>query len=116
MGYYTLKILVTVVLVMAISAIARRSTFLGGLLASIPLVSVLAMVWLYAETRDIARVEAFSVSVFWLVIPSMVLFVSMPVLLRAGLGFYGSLGVSIGLTAAAYYVLIVLLGGFGIRL
>lgn len=116
MGYFILKTIVTVALVLAISTIARRSTLLGGILASVPLVSVLAMIWLYAETRDIARIEAFSMSVFWLVIPSLALFVSLPVLLRAGLGFYASLAVAIALTVAAYSVLIVLLGWAGIRL
>jgi len=116
MGYFMLKTIVTVALVLAISTIARRSTLLGGILASVPLVSVLAMIWLYAETRDIARIEAFSMSVFWLVIPSLVLFVSLPVLLRAGLGFYTSLAVAIALTAVAYSMLIVLLGWAGIRL
>lgn len=116
MGYFILKTIVTVALVLAISTIARRSTLLGGILASVPLVSVLAMIWLYAETRDIVRIEAFSMSVFWLVIPSLVLFVSLPVLLRAGLGFYASLAVAIALTVAAYSVLIVLLGWAGIRL
>ncbi len=116
MGYFILKTIVTVVLVLVISAIARRSTLLGGILASIPLVSVLAMIWLYAETRDTARIEAFSMSVFWLVIPSLVLFVSLPALLRAGLGFYPSLAVAIALTVVAYSALIVLLGWAGIRL
>jgi hypothetical protein len=69
-------------LVLAISEIARRSSFAGALLASIPLVSVLAIIWLYVDTKDVAKVSALSTSVFWLVLPSLVLFVTLPVLLK----------------------------------
>ena len=86
-----------------ISEIAKRSSFVGALLASIPLVSVLAMIWLYVDTKDVEKVGALSTSVFWFVLPSLVLFVSLPILLKQGLNFYFSISVSIGLTALCYW-------------
>ncbi len=116
MVYYVVKILVTTGLVVAISEFARRSTLIGAILASVPLVSVLAMIWLYWQTRDAAQVAALSRSVKWLVIPSLALFVLLPMLLERAWNFYVSLAVSIGATVACYYVLIALLRHYGIRL
>lgn len=101
---------------MAISEIAKRSTLLGGVLASLPLVSVLAMIWLYVETRDVDRVSALATSVFWLVLPSLALFVALPLLLRQGLNFYISLGLAAGITAASYGLMMVALTHYGIKL
>jgi len=100
--YYIVKLVVTSALVVAISELSKRSTLAGSLLASLPIVSVLAMIWLYADTRDVAQVAALSRSVFWLVLPSLVLFLMLPALLQRGHGFYPSLAVSIGATVVVY--------------
>jgi hypothetical protein len=99
---YVVKIVVTALLVVAISEVSKRSSFVGALLASIPIVSVLAMIWLYTDTRDVAQVAALSRSVFWLVLPSLALFLLLPILLTRGYAFYTSLAVSIGATIFVY--------------
>ena len=99
---YLVKIVVTVLLVVAISEVSKRSSFVGALLASVPIVSVLAMIWLYIDTRDVAQVAALSRSVFWLVLPSLALFLLLPILLTRGYAFYASLATSIGATILVY--------------
>lgn len=116
MIYYTIKVLVTTVLVVAIAEVSKRSSLAGAILASVPLVSVLAMVWLYIDTRDVAKVSALASGIFWLVLPSLVLFVLLPALLKLGWGFYVSLGVSLGATIVSYFAMIALLNYFGLRL
>lgn len=116
MAYYLIKTLLSAILIVAITEIAKRSSFLGAMLASIPLVSVLAMFWLYLDTKDVARVGAFASSVFWLVLPSLALFLVLPFLLKQGLNFYLSIGVSIGITAGCYLLMISILNFYGIRL
>jgi hypothetical protein len=116
MSYYITKIVVSTVLVVLVSESARRSSLMGAILASVPIVSVLAMIWLYSETRDVAQVAALARSVVWLVIPSLVLFVVLPVLLGRGHGFYLSLGLSIVATVAAYFSMIVAARFLGFRL
>jgi len=101
-GQYVVKIVVTALLVVAISEVSKRSSFIGALLASIPMVSVLAMIWLYTDTRDVTQVAALTRSVFWLVLPFLVLFLLLPVLLTRGYAFYASLAVSIGATILVY--------------
>ena len=71
MLYAALKVLLTAVLVVAISEAAKRSTLLGGILASLPLTSLLAFIWVYGETGDTAKIANLSVSIFWYVLPSL---------------------------------------------
>jgi hypothetical protein len=100
----------------AIAEIAKRSSFAGALLASVPLISVLAMFWLYVDTKDVTKVSALSTSVFWLVLPSLVLFVTLPLLLKQGLNFYLSMSISIGITLGCYFLTISLLNHYGVKL
>lgn len=117
MTHYVVKLAVTSVLIVLIAEVAKRSSFLAAVLACIPLVSVLAMVWFYVDTRDATQVAELASGVFWLVLPSLVLFIALPLLLKKkGLGFYLSLVVSVALTAAAYLLMIEGLRRLGIRL
>jgi hypothetical protein len=114
--YYLLKLAITTILIVAISEISKRSTLAGAILASIPLVSVLAMLWLYVDTKDVTKVSSLATSVFWLVLPSLALFVSLPLLLKQGLSFYLSMGVSIGITVLCYFLMLAALNHYGVKL
>jgi hypothetical protein len=97
-----IKVLVSAGVIVAVSELAKRSTLLGATLASLPLTSLLAFVWLYIDTGDAERVAKLSTDIFWLVIPSLLLFVILPLLLRAGLGFWISLLLASIATIAGY--------------
>lgn len=114
--YYLIKIIVTTLLIVAISEIAKRSSLAGAILASVPLVSVLAMLWLYIDTKDIEKVSALSSSIFWLVLPSLVLLLVLPALLKLGWGFYLGLAVSIAATVVSYFAMVAALTHFGVKL
>lgn len=116
MTYYLVKIAITTILIVVISEIAKRSTFVGAILASVPLISVLAMIWLYIDTKDATRVSNLSISVFWLVIPSLALFLALPLLLKQGLNFYLSISISIGFTIVCYWIMVSTLEHFGVKL
>jgi uncharacterized membrane protein (GlpM family) len=116
MGYYITKVAVTTLLIVLISEIAKRSSFVSAVLASVPLVSVLAMVWLYVDTRDVERVSALSSGIFWLVIPSLALFISLPLLLKQGIDFYPAMGISIAITVLCYWLMLGLLRHLGVAL
>jgi len=116
LSYYLIKIAVTTLLVVAISEIAKRSSLIGAILASVPLVSVLAMIWLYIDTKDVEKVTALASSVFWLVLPSLALFLVLPPLLKMGLNFYLSLGVSVAVTVVCYFVMVSMLNQYDVKL
>ena len=115
MWQYAIKVLLTAAVVVAVAEISKRSTFWGAAIASLPLTSLLAFVWLYIDTGGTQQVADLSQDVFWLVLPSLTLFVVLPLLLRAQVGFWLSLGVSCIATAAAYLAMVWCLGRFGIR-
>ena len=99
MGQYALKIGLSALILVAIAEVAKRSTFWAAALASLPLTSLLAFVWLYLDTGDVQKVAALAGGIFWLVLPSLLLFVLLPILLRNGLGFWLSLAISSAGTA-----------------
>jgi hypothetical protein len=115
MWQYVIKVLLTATVVVAVAEIAKRSTFWGAAVASLPLTSLLAFVWLYLDTGSTQRVADLAQGVFWLVLPSLTLFVVLPLLLRAGFDFWLSLGVACVATALAYFAMVWCLGRFGIR-
>ena len=84
------------------SELGKRNELLGALLVSIPLVSVLAIVWLWSDTQDSEQVANFTTGILWLVLPSLVLFLSLPILLRRGVEFWPALGIATMLTVIAY--------------
>jgi hypothetical protein len=116
MLYATVKLAVTALLIVVISEIGKRSSVMAAILASIPLVSVLAMIWLYVDTKDVEKISSFATSVFWLVLPSLILFITLPAMLNRGMGFYLSLGFSIALTVLGYLAMLQVLKRFGIAI
>ncbi|MGH8502913.1 MAG: DUF3147 family protein [Gammaproteobacteria bacterium] len=100
--YIIIKYLLSAVIVVGVSELAKRSPALGGLLASLPLTSYLAILWLYGETGDTARIASLSQSIFWLVLPSLVLFALLAWLLRGGMNFLPSLTIASIAMFAAY--------------
>jgi hypothetical protein len=90
MTQYLIKVVLTVLIVVTVSEVSKRSSVLGGLLASLPIISFLAMIWLYVDTKDAEKVASLSVNIFWLVLPSLVFFFLFPLLLRRKVHFGAS--------------------------
>jgi hypothetical protein len=115
MWQYALKVLITAVVVVAVAEIGKRSSFWGALIASLPLTSLLAFVWIYLDTGDTQVIANLSRGIFWLVLASLPLFVVLPALLTSGKPFWLSMAVATLVTAGAYLTLIRLLAHFGVR-
>ncbi len=114
--YLVIKVVVSALIVAAVSEIAKRSPAFGALVASLPLVSVLGMTWLWRDTRDPVRLAAHSEATFWYVLPSLPMFLLIPALLRAGVPFPLALAAGVGLTAALYLLTALVLSRFGVNL
>lgn len=113
---YLLKVLLTSVLVVTITELSKRSTLAGAILASVPIVSVLALVWLYLDTRNTELVSRLSKGIFWMVLPSLCFFLLLPALLRAGWAFAPSLTAALAATVGFYFLTLYLcrLGGLSL--
>jgi len=116
MLYYAFKILVSAVLIAAISEIAKRSSGLAALLAALPLTSLLAFIWLHFEATPNNDIADLSIQIFWLVIPSLLLFLLLSLMLRHGWNFWLSLALSMMATAGFYLTVLPLLRRMGVQL
>ena len=101
--YLLLKALLSGAVIAVASEAARRSSLLGAVLISLPVASILAIVWLYRDTRDADEVASLSWSILWVIVPSVVFFVALPLALRK-LDFWPSLLLACVATGAAYAV------------
>lgn len=116
MIYLVIKALVSGVLVAAVSETAKRWPGLGGMIASLPLVSVLGMIWLWRDTHDAGRMAAHATATFWFVLPSLPMFLLIPTLLRRGVGFWPALAAGCALTVCLYLLVIWIGPRLGLRL
>ena len=116
MLYLIVKALLSGVIVMAVSEIARRSPAFGALVASLPLVSLLGILWLWRDTGDSARIAAHAEATFWYVIPSLPMFLAFPWMLRHGIGFWPAILAGCLLTILLYGLTILVAAKFGVRL
>jgi hypothetical protein len=116
MLYITLKTALTALIIVAVSEIAKRSTSFAGLLASLPLMSVFALTWLYVDTRDAAQVAALSRSILLMILPSLLFLAALPLALKAGVSFPIALLAAIAITAAAYWLWLFVLARAGLTL
>lgn len=114
--YLLVKAAISGVLIALASEAARRSPNLGGLIASLPLVSILAMIWLWRDTADVERIAVLSQATFWFVLPSLPLFLMLPAMLRHGVTFWLALGFSCLITMALYAAVFWLLPKLGIAI
>ena len=116
MLYLAAKALISGIIIAAVSEIAKRSPGFGALVASLPLVSVLGMIWLWRDTHDPAGTAVHARATFWFVLPSLPMFLVIPVLLDRGISFWSALVAGCLLTVALYLALTGLGPKFGIRL
>jgi hypothetical protein len=114
--YLIIKAALSGAIVAAVSEIARRYPGWGGLVASLPLTSLLAMIWLYRDTSDPERVAALAGSTFWFIIPSLPLFIALPWLIRSGLGFWAAMAIVVAGTLMLYALMFWAAPRLGIKL
>jgi len=116
MLYLAIKALLSGLIVAAVSEIAKRYPGLGGLVASLPLISVLGMIWLWRDTKDPVRMAAHAEGTFWFVLPSLPMFLLIPWMLRQGWPFWASLLAGCALTVLLYAAMTLIGPRFGLRL
>ncbi|MCE7886589.1 MAG: DUF3147 family protein [Alphaproteobacteria bacterium PRO2] len=116
MFYFLIKTVLSAVIIAAISEIAKRSPGFAALVASLPLVSILGILWLWRDTGDTERISAHSEATFWFVIPSLPMFLLLPFLLRHGVSFYVAMTGCIVFTVCLYFTMTFVLKRFGIIL
>ena len=115
MMWILFKLLMTSGMVVLISEVAKRSDRLGGLIAALPLITVLTLIWLYVEKQPASKIANHAWYTFWYVLPTLPMFLAFPFLLKR-FGFWPTLGISLAITLGAFYVLAKIVKPYGIDL
>ncbi len=116
MLYLALKALISGLIIGIVSEIAKRSPGFGALVASLPLISVLGMIWLWRDTADPVRMADHAAATFWYVLPSLPMFLLIPAMLRHGTGFWLALTAGCALTVVLYLLMTWIGPRLGLRL
>jgi hypothetical protein len=116
MFYFTIKAALSGVLAALVSDIAKRSPAFGALVASLPLISIMAVIWLWWDTGDNGRIALQMEATFWYVIPSLPMFLLVPAMLRGGIGFWPALIAGCLVTFTLYLLTAWVLARFGVQL
>jgi F0F1-type ATP synthase assembly protein I len=115
MSWLVTKYLITAALVVAVSEVAKRSDKFGGLIAALPLVTLLTLVWLHAENQSQEKIANHALYTFWYVVPTLPMFLAFPALMPR-IGFWPSMLVSIFITMACFALFAVVMRKFGVEL
>lgn len=113
---FFLNTLISALIIATVAEVGKRSTFVAALLVALPLTSVLALSFLYFETKDVGKVSALSYGIFWLVLPTLSFFILLPVLLKTGLNFWAAIATSSGSLIAIFFGYSWLLKRFGVEI
>ena len=103
-------------IIAAIAMVSRRYPATGALIASLPLISLLGVLWLWHDTQDTARIATHVEATFWYVLPTLPMFLLIPALLRHGVNFWIALLASCVLTVILYLLVVPLAARFGVQL
>lgn len=114
MSYYLIKLFVSAAIIVLVTEVAKVNATLGGLIKSLPLISLIALIWLYVETQDTVRISALSISTFWFVLPTLPMFIVLPALLKNGVQFWAALAISVAVMLVCYVITMALLRRFGV--
>ena len=113
--YLIFKTIISALIIVVVSEIAKRYTWTAALIVSLPLTSLLAFVWLYWDTKDTQKIIELSYSTIIMTIPSFVFFIVLPILLKLNKNFIFSILISIISTALAYIIFIFLIKKFNLH-
>ncbi|MGZ3297721.1 MAG: DUF3147 family protein [Asticcacaulis sp.] len=116
MLYFIIKAAISGLIIAAVSSIAKRWPGFGALVASLPLISILGMVWLWRDKPDTGNMANHVEATFWYVLPSLPMFLLIPLLLRKGVGFYPALFAGCVVTVALYMAMTTIGPRFGLKL
>jgi uncharacterized membrane protein (GlpM family) len=116
MTQYLIKLFISAGVIVLVSELAKKNNFAASIIHSLPLTSLLAFIWLYAQTGDAKLIGNHSFGTFWFVLPTLPMFLVLPWLINKGLGFWPSFLLCIAGTVGLYFLTMKLLAMAGVKL
>lgn len=116
MGLLIAKFLLTSFIIVLVSEIAKRTDKLGALIASLPFVTIMVMIWLYFEKQGAEKIANHAYYTLWYVVPTLPMFAVIPIMLKKGCNFWFTMGISVLVTFACFLVTVWIGKKFGVEL
>jgi len=110
------KIIVNVALITGITEVVKRNIIAAALLGALPIVSIISMIWMHVEGQEVEKISDYSTATFWLVLPTLPMFLVFPALVKGGLAFWPALTISVVSMLLLYGLLVLLLKATGLAL
>ncbi|PJZ69601.1 hypothetical protein CH373_08810 [Leptospira perolatii] len=110
--FYAIKIFISALIIFVVTEVSKKNSVWAGLLASLPLVTILSVLWIYSETKEVDTIIRFIRSVFWMVLPTLGFLLIFPFLLEKKTPFPLALAISVVSLFGLYYIMIRVLGMF----
>ena len=107
--YFLIKILLSALIIAAVSEIGKKYTWSAAIIVSLPLTSILAFVWLYLDTRNVQKVIDLSLSTIVMTIPSIIFFLILPIMLKLKYNFSFSMVIALASTSLTYIIFITII-------
>ena len=115
MSWIITKFFITAAVIVLISEVAKRSDKLGGFIAALPLITFLALIWLYVEKQSPEKIANHAWYTFWYVVPTLPMFLAFPWLLTR-IGFWPTLAAPVVITVVCFGLFAMVVKRFGIEL
>lgn len=113
---FAVRAIVSGIIIALIALVGKKAPAAGALIASLPLISILGMIWLWRDTTDTALLADHAEATFYFVLPSLPMFLLIPWMLRGGHGFWLSLSAGATLTIILYFITAMLAARIGVRI
>jgi len=110
------KIIVNVALITGITEVVKRNIIAAALLGALPIVSIISMIWMHVEGQEAEKISEYSTATFWLVLPTLPMFLVFPALVKGGMAFWPALTISVVSMLLLYGLLVMLLKATGLAL
>ena len=112
---FVIKVVISGLIVALVSELGKRFTLIAAILASLPFTSILAMIWLYHDTRDPQRISTLSYEVFWACLPSLIFFIALPLLLKTGMRFSLAMIAASAVMFLSYSLYVLIVRQWGVK-
>lgn len=113
---FAIKVILSAFIIAGVSELAKKASWTAAILASLPLTSLLSILWLYYETKDVPKIVSLSWGIFFAVIPSLLFFVALPFCLKSNVKFAPAFILSSLVTSFGYFAFMAFVSKIGVKI
>lgn len=113
---FLIKVIISALIIAGVAELAKKNTAMAAILIALPTMTILSMIWIYMDTKDLAKISAFSYEILLAVIPTLLFFMLIPLFIKLYNNFILALALSSIIMVIVFLIYAFVLGKFGIKL